>query len=313
MRARAIALALLAGTTLATQVASAQLISPAFSYQGKLEEAGAPANGSYQFYFELYAASTGGSALANYGTAAAPAVLNVQNGLFNTDLIFPAIQFGDADRFLQVYVRAVGAPTYTPLPRQRLSPTPFANFSSNTRGMQVDLAGRVFFGPYGTAYRMIVGDAAQGELLELRSASNNFTLMTLNNTSAGGRAWALLSTGPGWGTGAGDLVFRDIGAAADRFILGADGNAGVGNLTLNPASYGRTFTISGNGSAQGGSSAAVFHNTTLNQQWTTGIIAPAPSRLKSLAAGATSSPCRCLKSAAGATSPSPTPWPPLLM
>jgi hypothetical protein len=52
--------------------------------------------------------------------------------------------------------------------------------------------------------------------------------MTLNNTSSGGRPWAMLSTGGDYPSGAGDLIFRDIASAQDRLVLGADGNVGVG-------------------------------------------------------------------------------------
>jgi len=270
MRARAIALALLAGTALATQSASAQTINPAFSYQGKLEDAGNAANGTYQFYFEMYAAAAGGSALSTVGTSTTPMSIAVVDGVFTASLPFNYSMFTDAERYLQVYVRPVGNGSFTVLPRQRLSPTPYANYSSHTRGMLVDNTGRVQFGQYPTSYRSIVGDAAQGELLELRSANANFTLMTLSNGSPGGRPWALLSTGAGWSTGAGDLVVRDIGGAADRFIIGSDGNVAVGNLTLNPAGYGRTFTINGT-NAGGGSAGVVYSNGLQNQQWTAGI------------------------------------------
>lgn len=272
MRATAIAFALLAGTAIVSPVLG-QSASPApgFTYQGRLDNAGAPANGNFQFYFELYAAPTGGNALATLNTAASPATLAVNNGLFLASLDFgPAIYDGN-ERYLQVFVRAGTSGSFTALPgRQRLSPTPYANFSSNTRGMSVDPTGRFQFGPYGTTYRGIIGDASQGELLELRSNSSNFALMTLTNGSPGGRAWALLSTGAGWQTGAGDLVFRDIGGASDRFVLGSDGNVGVGALTLNPANYGRTLTLTGSGLA-GGSVSAVFNNASLNQQWNAGI------------------------------------------
>lgn len=272
MRTRAIALALLAGSALFAPAAHAQLASPdpTFTYQGRLDDSGLPANGTYQMYFELYAAPAGGSPVGSVGTIAAPASVDVQQGLFSLPLNFGAA-FDGNERFLQVYVRAGSSGAFTPLPsRQRISPAPYATFSANTRGMSVDSSGRFQFGPYATGSRGIIGDAIQGELLELRSNNPNFALMSISNTSPSGRVWGLLSTGAGWPTGPGDLVFRDINGGADRFILGSDGNVGVGNQTLNPANYGRTFTISGSG-AVGGSASAVFNNPTLNQQWNAGI------------------------------------------
>ncbi|MFA6046266.1 MAG: hypothetical protein WC718_14880 [Phycisphaerales bacterium] len=274
MRTHVIALALLAGSVFAAATAHAQSVSPApgFTYQGRLDDGTLPANGNYQFYFELYAAPTGGSALASVNTAASPATLAVNNGLFLASLDFGAAVYNGNERYLQVYVRSGSSGPFTALAsRQRLSPTPYANFSSNTRGMFVDTTGRFQFGPYATSYRGIIGDAAQGELLELRSNNSNFTLMTLVNQSSGGRPWALLSTGATYSTGAGDLVFRDIGTASDRFVLGSDGNVGIGALTLNPASYGRTLTINGTPNVGGGSASTVYNNPQLSQQWNAGI------------------------------------------
>lgn len=273
MRTHVIALALLAGSALVCASALGQSVSPApgFTYQGRLDDGASPANGAYQLYFELYGAIAGGPVLATYGTPAVPATITVVNGLFSQQLDFPASAFDGNERYLQVYVRAGASGPFAALPsRQRISPTPYANFSSNTRGMSVDTTGRFQFGPYPTQYRGIIGDAAQGELLELRSNNANYALMTLVNQSAGGRSWAMLSTGAGWATGAGDLVFRDIGGASDRMVLGNDGNVGIGNQTLNPAGYGRTLTIGGS-VAGGGSASAVFHNPVINQQWNAGI------------------------------------------
>lgn len=272
MRPRAIILALLAGTLTALSPALAQS-SPAagFTYQGKLEDGTALANGNYDFFFTLHDAATAGTQVASLASAAAPLTLNVQRGLFTTQLDFPSTAWSGGERFLQINLRPQGNGTYTTLStRQRISPTPYANFSANTRGMSVDGAGRVAFGPFGSGSRAVIGDSAQGELLELRSANANFTLFNMSNTSVGGHNWALLSTGAGWSSGAGDLVFRDIGVAQDRMVLGSDGNVGVGALTLNPANYGRTLTIAGSGAA-GGSASAVFHNPSLNQQWNIGI------------------------------------------
>jgi hypothetical protein len=272
MRPRAIVLALLAGS-LATLAPAFAQSGPAagFTYQGKLEDGSALANGNYDFFFTLHDAPSGGAQVAALGSAASPITINVQRGLFTRQLDFPASAWSGGERYLEVNVRQSPSGSFTTLAsRQRISPAPYANFSANTRGMSVDTTGRFQFGPYATSYRGIVGDAAQGELLELRSNNANFTLMTLTNGSAGGRPWALLSTGAGWSTGAGDLVFRDIGAAQDRMVLGSDGNVGVGAFTLNPAAYGRTLTISGSGTA-GGSASAVFHNPNLNQQWNAGI------------------------------------------
>ena len=52
--------ALFAGQTLATPVGSG------FTYQGKLNDGGAPANGSYDMIFNLYDAPTNGNVLGTF-------------------------------------------------------------------------------------------------------------------------------------------------------------------------------------------------------------------------------------------------------
>ncbi len=107
----------------------------AFTYQSRLNDGGAPANGSYDLQFMLYDASAGGSqagpALTNSATA-------VSNGLFTVTLDFGAGVFTGTNYWLDVSVRTNGASAFTELsPRQELTPVPyaiFANTSSNLSG-----------------------------------------------------------------------------------------------------------------------------------------------------------------------------------
>jgi hypothetical protein len=111
---------LLAGSALP---ARAQLLGTAFTYQGQLDSAGAPAEGSHDFQFALYAAADGGSPLAP--AVSRPGVL-VERGAFTVSLDF-GDQFVGQPRWLEIQVRQAGAPTFTLLtPRQPLAPTPFA-------------------------------------------------------------------------------------------------------------------------------------------------------------------------------------------
>lgn len=233
MRRHLLAFAAVAGSVLGS-VAHAQTMSNAFTYQGQLRDGAALADGQYEFAFYLYAGQTGGSALANVGSGANPVTLTVTGGQFSTTLDFGSVHFDGSDRWLEVAVRRAGSPFMLPLPRQRLTATPYSlrsAFSTATRGISVDASGRVTSGPSATAYRFGISSTSQGELLELNSSNTTYTIMTLNNTSAGGRPWALVSTGGDYPSGAGDLVFRDIATAQDRLVLGADGNVGVGTRT----------------------------------------------------------------------------------
>ena len=65
----------------------------AFSYQGHLNNAGAPANGTYDMQFDLYLAASGGASLATVTNAA----VTVTNGIFTVNLDFGS-QFPGANR-----------------------------------------------------------------------------------------------------------------------------------------------------------------------------------------------------------------------
>ncbi|HEY3762403.1 MAG TPA: VCBS repeat-containing protein [Verrucomicrobiae bacterium] len=106
----------------------------AFTYQGRLNNSGAPANGSYDLAFTLYTTNTTGSIYAGPVTNLAVAVTN---GLFITLVDFGNAYTG-AGNWLQVAVSTNGANAFTTLaPRQQITPTPYAlmaNSASNLLG-----------------------------------------------------------------------------------------------------------------------------------------------------------------------------------
>ena len=102
-----------------------------FTYQGKLGDAGAPANGSYDLRFTMWDAASGGNQQPQPSpvTVTRPGVL-VANGGFTVRLDFGA-SFPGGDRYLEVSVRVHNAdpntPAYSTLsPRQRIGSTPYA-------------------------------------------------------------------------------------------------------------------------------------------------------------------------------------------
>jgi hypothetical protein len=102
----------------------------AFSYQGRLTDGGAPANGLYDLQFTLFDAVTGGAAV---GAPVVSEDVNVASGLFTVMLDFGAVFEGHA-RWLEIAVRP-GASTgaFTPLAaRQAITPAPHALFSETT-------------------------------------------------------------------------------------------------------------------------------------------------------------------------------------
>ena len=98
----------------------------AFTWQGRLSDAGQPANGLYDLSFVLYDAGSGGTAL---GTNTIPAAA-VTNGLFTTTLDFGAV-FGGNSRWLEIAVRTNGSGVFTAMnPRQQVTPTPQALYAT---------------------------------------------------------------------------------------------------------------------------------------------------------------------------------------
>jgi len=109
-------------------VAGAQPVGTGFSYQGRLNDAGNPASGLYDFEFRLFDAATAGTQV---GPTVPQDDITVSTGLFTVNLDVGAVFAGER-RWLEVAVRP-GATTgsYTILtPRQELTPSPNAAFSA---------------------------------------------------------------------------------------------------------------------------------------------------------------------------------------
>ncbi|HLM02658.1 MAG TPA: hypothetical protein VK400_16510, partial [Pyrinomonadaceae bacterium] len=108
--------------------ASAQ--TSAFVYQGKLQDGGIAANGTYQFEFKLFDAASGGNQI---GSTISNLPATVTNGIFAVNLDFGAANFDGTARYLEIGVRLNGSnQPYTPLnPRQAVTSTPYAVRSLN--------------------------------------------------------------------------------------------------------------------------------------------------------------------------------------
>src|ERR1700687_3664888 len=126
--ARAFSLVLLAFVLLAAgNAALAQ--STTFTYQGRLQDPGTPASGSYDLQFRLWDAASGGTQQPQPSpvTVTRTSVL-VTGGVFSVQLDFGTNWFSGADQFLEIGVRpAGGTSAYTRLlPRQQITSTPYA-------------------------------------------------------------------------------------------------------------------------------------------------------------------------------------------
>lgn len=106
---------------------SAHAVSTPLSYQGYLEDGGQPANGLYDFAFQLR--SSGGT---NLGAAIALDDVPVSGGVFTVVLDFGLAAFPGGDRRLGIAVRpGASAGLYTPLaPDAPLLAAPYAQYAN---------------------------------------------------------------------------------------------------------------------------------------------------------------------------------------
>ena len=103
--------------------------SSSFTYQGRLTDGGAPANGNYDLQVALFDSETGGTQVGQTQT-----ITNVPagGGVFTVTLDFGPAAFPGAARFLEISMRPSGVGNYTLLtPRQAISSTPYAVRSLN--------------------------------------------------------------------------------------------------------------------------------------------------------------------------------------
>ncbi|MDQ4123867.1 MAG: tail fiber domain-containing protein [Acidobacteriota bacterium] len=119
-------LSILVWLLIGTGMGLAQTIS--FTYQGKLNDGGTPANASYDMQFRLFDAASAGNQI---GAAQTKTNVETTNGIFTIQLDFPNA-FPGADRFLEISVSPAGLNNYTTLaPRQKITSAPYAIRASN--------------------------------------------------------------------------------------------------------------------------------------------------------------------------------------
>jgi hypothetical protein len=156
--------------------------STGFTYQGHLQDAGAPANGDYAMTFRLFDADVGGTQV---GPDVDMPAVTVTGGLFSTQLDFGVDAYTDNQpRWLEI---TINAETLAPL--QALTPAPF---SLNTRGIHVDSTGRVGIGVAAPLSMLHVGGETgvdgvmfpDGTLQTTAALGNVGSIWSLNGTSA---------------------------------------------------------------------------------------------------------------------------------
>lgn len=154
-----------------------QTVGRAFTYQGRLDNNGAPANGVYDFEFALFDSGTAGNQL---GATVALNGVNVVNGVFTVQLDF-GNPFWQQQTYLEVRVRQSGGGSFTTLtPRQLLTAAPVA---SSLPGVYVDQASQ--FVGIGRSTR-IVGREVFGINADFGADDVNYGGMYVNTVAARG-------------------------------------------------------------------------------------------------------------------------------
>src|ERR1043165_2251818 len=103
-------------------------LGTAFSYQGRLLEAGAGANGLFDMTFTIFNAATGGVQISNSDEIAPVAV---SNGVFTVALDFGNGPFDGNPRWVEISVTRYGTdqPVVVLNPRQLVQPVPYAMYA----------------------------------------------------------------------------------------------------------------------------------------------------------------------------------------
>jgi hypothetical protein len=127
----------------------------AFTYQGRLNTGGSPADGSYDIAFALYANNAGGVAIAGPLTNSA---VGVTNGLFTTTVDFGNVLTGASN---WIAVSTNGANAFSTLsPRQQLTPVPYAVYAESANAS--NLVGTIPAGNLSGAALLAGGNAFTG-------------------------------------------------------------------------------------------------------------------------------------------------------
>lgn len=182
-----------------------------FTYQGKLTDAGNPANGTYDMQFKLFDTPTVGTGSQQGPTITSPSV-QVSAGIFTVTLDFGSSVFTGEVRYLEIGVRPMGNPNPHSIlsPRQPITSSPYTIQTLNAqqlgglpanRYVATDVSGNVGIGTPSPASKLDVRGnitvdaggnpalftaAGGGEQNRYLSLLNSPTLQSASGLKAGG-------------------------------------------------------------------------------------------------------------------------------
>ncbi len=225
-----------------------------FTYQGRLGDGANPASGSYDLTFTLYDTNQPVNNLIA-GPLTNSATI-VTNGLFTVTLDF-GNPFDGTPRWLEIGVRTngIGAAFTTLMPRQQITPTPYAITAGNVFGLRVAPSTTDAPNLIGGASVNVVDAGVKGAVIAGGGTTNYFNTSSSNRVSAdfssiGGGSGNAVQAGADHAAIGGGLA-NIIGSGAHYSVVAG----GWANSILNPYSFiggGNINVVNGNYSAIGG-------------------------------------------------------------
>ena len=200
-----------------------------FTYQGKLETNGAPANGTFLFQFKVLDANNDqvGPTITDLST-------NVSKGIFTVQLDFGDTPFDGNLRFLQIAVRDTVTVPYVLLsPAQQLTSAPYAIRSSQAAHADdattaTTAQNSLQLGGIAANQYVLTGDSRLSDARQPTAGSSNYIQNSFSTQPASN--FNISGNGAAGGTLSGNIV-----SAAAQFNIGASrvlSIAGAGNAFL---------------------------------------------------------------------------------
>lgn len=221
---------------MAGQVDAQTPLGTAFTYQGRLKDAGIPVDDTADFQFSLY------DALSDGNLVAGPVAVNnvaVAEGLFTVSIDFGAAAFDGEARWLEVAARSpAGSGSFATLaPRQRLSAAPYALKVPGVDGHSLDAADgspsdAVFVDNSGN---IGIGTASPNFPLSFGSTLSHTKLALYETSATNSYGMGVVSGQFSFhlgGSGARYAFYDSADLSNEVFTIKGSGNVGIG--TSNP-------------------------------------------------------------------------------
>lgn len=206
------------GAPLGQTIEAVTALGNSFTYQGRLTDAGSPANGTYDLRFILYDADTAGAAV---GSTQTKDNVTVTNGLFSVELDFGAAAWNGDARWMEIAVRpGADTGTYTVLsPRQPVSPTPYSLYAKASGG---------FVLPFEATGTSVGAPSTPEGLVTIIQTGTGIGLAAQRTTTDGAAYPALLGTNSGGGAGVQGETTNASGTGVQGFAIGENATAIAG-------------------------------------------------------------------------------------